>query len=135
MADDPVPSEHDDAGAAGSDRGRLIRWGIWLATVVGLALFAGFARVDTYLGVEAPRWDKRGEEYVWRVWWRASDDLISVSPSWLLDVALIGAAILFAALLALGLWLLLVSDREEAPPSQPVYGPRPETAGGEPLSA
>ena len=73
----------------------LVRRIVWAATVViAVAVFA-LVRVPTHLGVEAPINDKRGSEYLWRVWWRARDDMIDVSPSWLFGVVLMMALVVF----------------------------------------
>lgn len=88
--------------------GRLVCAVTALLTVAALALL----RVPTYLGVkveEANRQagvgqtvlDKRGDEYLWRVWWRARGDFVVVDPSWLLGAALLlGLAVFVVGIFA-----------------------------------
>ena len=79
---------------------------VWAGTVLAAAALVALIRVPTHLGVkvvEANRdseatltsSDFRGSDYLWRVWWRARDDMVDVSPSWLLGLALIGGLVVF----------------------------------------
>jgi hypothetical protein len=89
----------------------------WFAWAVGVAVFAAFvmlARVHTRLGVVAPPRDKNGREYVWRVWWRARDDVVNVGSDGTVAFVYVALAMAFVALGVLAFWLALVPD-ERAP--------------------
>lgn len=93
------------------------------------AIFAvaiAFVRVPTSLGVQAPEpasffveRDLSGREYIWRVWWRARDDLIDVNPQWVVTAGLVAMLALFAVGAILAIWLVTkpipISDDEAAP--------------------
>jgi len=79
---------------------------VWAATVLVTAALVVLTRVPTHLGVKVVEAnlnaeatlttsDFRGSDYLWRVWWRARDDMVDVSPSWLLGVALLGGLVVF----------------------------------------
>lgn len=91
--------------------GRVV-WGVTVLVAAGLI---ALVRVPTYLGVEAPTYDKRGNEYLWRVWWRARDDFVDVSPSWLLSLALLIALAVFVAAI-LAAYRIALSIPSSAPP-------------------
>lgn len=91
----------------------VVAWGAWaLATSLFIA-FALVWRVPTYLGVEAPAWDKSGTEYVWRVWWRARDSMVQVEPGWLFTLFYLGAATLVVVAGSFAMWLILVRGAAE----------------------
>ena len=85
---------------------------VWAATVAVAVAVVGLLRVPTHLGVKVveansaapfttPAMDFHGRDYLWRVWWRARDDMIDVSPSWLLVVALlVGLAVFVVGVFA-----------------------------------
>jgi len=73
---------------------------VWAATVLVAAALVALVRVPTHLGVKVVEAnpnseatltssDFRGSDYLWRVWWRARDDMVDMSPSWLLGLALL----------------------------------------------
>lgn len=80
------------------------------------ALFAAavtFIRVPTTLGVQVPRPetlftepDLSSSEYIWRVWWRARDDLVDVDPQWLVTAGLLAILAVFAAGMVTAIWLV-----------------------------
>jgi len=85
---------------------------VWVATLAVAVAVVGLLRVPTHLGVKVveansaapfttPAMDFHGRDYLWRVWWRARDDMIDVSPSWLLVVALlVGLAVFVVGVFA-----------------------------------
>lgn len=88
---------------------------VWATTVLVAAALIALVRVPTYLGVEAPIYDKRGNEYLWRVWWRARDDFVDVSPSWLLGAALLVGLVVFVVAI-LAAYRVALSIPSSAPP-------------------
>jgi hypothetical protein len=81
--------------------------------IVGLlfAVAVALIEVPTSLGVKVPRPDfgqpdLSGSERIWRVWWRARDDLIDVEPQWLVTGGLIALLVVFAAGMLLAIWLV-----------------------------
>ena len=79
---------------------------VWAVTVLVAAALVALVRVPTHLGVKVvevnpdseatlPSSDFRGSDYLWRVWWRARDDMVDVSPSWLLGLALLVGLVVF----------------------------------------
>ena len=85
-----------------------------VTTAVIGAIFAaivGLVKVSTSLGVMVPepvlgQPDLSGSEYIWRVWWRARDDLIDVSPQWLVTTGLIALLTIFVAGMLLAIWIV-----------------------------
>lgn len=90
------------------ERDRLLKNRVvWALTALIATGLVALLRVSTHLGVKVveaattrsgsipSNLDFRGSEYVWRVWWRARDDLIDVSPSWLLTVVLLAGLVVF----------------------------------------
>jgi uncharacterized membrane protein len=112
-------SDHD--GPTGRDVQRLV-FGVTL--LAALALLA-LTRVTTYLGVKVveargsnsyiPPAYFRGREYIWRVWWRARDDMVDISPSWLLGAALILMLVAFGAAVIAAFRLALAIPPDPAP--------------------
>jgi len=79
---------------------------VWAATGLVATALVALIRVPTHLGVKVVEAnpdseatltssDFRGSDYLWRVWWRARHDMVDVSPSWLLGLALLGALVVF----------------------------------------
>lgn len=79
---------------------------VWAVTVLVAAALVALVRVPTHLGVKVVEanpdseatltsLDFRGNDYLWRVWWRARDDMVDVSPSWLLGLALLVGLVVF----------------------------------------
>lgn len=108
-----------------------------LAIAAVFALAAVLLRIPTSLGVKVPRAstdttgnettttisstaesDLSGHEYIWRVWWRARDDLIDVEPQWLMTGGLIALLAIFAGGMLLAIWLVTkpLSDDDFALP-------------------
>jgi hypothetical protein len=107
----PTSIEEESPGTGG----RTYRWIVW---VVAIAMFVGYVvltQVHTRLGVEAPRWDKDGREYVWRSWWRARHEIVDFGPSGLIVFIYAGLAIAFVGLSALACWIALVAEEPPAP--------------------
>jgi hypothetical protein len=119
-----TPREAPDADASA----RRFRGFAWALGVIGFLAFVMLARINTYLGVQAVPWDKSGHEYVWRVWWRARNDIIQSGPGWVFLLAYVALALAFIGLSAVAFWIALVPDdrtvnmdRESAP--EPVAQP------------
>lgn len=92
---------------------RSLRWVVWGVSVAVFAAFSTLGRVHTHLGVKAVAWDKDGREYVWRVWWRARDDIIDLNPAWVFSGFYVVMIVAFLGLSALAFWLALVPiDRD-----------------------
>lgn len=102
--------------AVGEPGARTIRWIVWAGSLVVFAVFTGVSRVHTRLGVEAFPWDKNGREYVWRVWWRARDNMITVDPPWVFTAAFFALVGLFVVFSVLAFWIALVPDERSAMP-------------------
>ena len=97
----------------------LVRWLVW---AIAVAVFTGYVlvvRVHTRLGVEAPRLDKDGRDYVWRAWWRARYDIVDVGSDTAVVVAYVSIAVIFLALCALACWVALVPDEPAKPTTLP----------------
>ena len=105
-----------------SDRpwGRRIRITFWGLFVVIFAAYVALWRVHTYLGVKAVAWDKNGREYVWRVWWRARNDMIGSGPATPVVVVYFILIALFLILSIYALWLALVPDDHNEAVETPV---------------
>jgi hypothetical protein len=83
--------------------------------VISAALM--LVRVPTTLGVTVPETqifgfdpagaDPSSHEHIWRVWWRARDDFISVHPQWLLSAGLLALLALFVIGLLAAIWFAL----------------------------
>jgi hypothetical protein len=114
MADDldMQPEIEDDAPAR--DLHPLVRNLIWLALVVAFIAWTFLAKVHTHLGVKAVEWDKNGREHVWRVWWRARDDIIDSDSSACIGLYTI-LILAFIALSMLALGVALVADEPARP--------------------
>ena len=89
------------------------RLAVTVAIGVLLAVAVALVRVPTSLGVKVPEPatfatepDMTVREYIWRVWWRARDDLIDVDPQWLVTAGLIALLVVFAAGTLLAIWLV-----------------------------
>lgn len=101
---------------------------VWAATVVVAAALVAFVRVPTHLGVKVVEAnadsevvltasDFRGSDYLWRIWWRARDDMVDVSPTWLLGVALfVGLVVFLVGVLAA--YRLALSIPSSSPPRE-----------------
>ena len=81
--------------------------------VVGLlfVLAVTVIEVPTTLGVKVPQpvfgeQDLSGRERIWRVWWRARDDLIDAEPQWLVTAGLIALLAVFAVGTLFAIWLV-----------------------------
>ena len=81
--------------------------------LVGLmfALAIAVIEVPTSLGVKVPQpvfgeQDLSGRERIWRVWWRARDDLLDAEPQWMVTAALIVLLLVFAVGTLLAIWLV-----------------------------
>ena len=87
-----------------------------LASVAGIIL--ALIRVPTYLGVKVEgtvgiggiEFDKAGHERIWRVWWRARDDLFDVSPQWIFTSALIMLLVLFVTATLAAVWIAMSTN-------------------------
>ena len=98
-----------DASNENKDKS-LLRWLVW---AIAVAMFTGYVlvvRVHTRLGVEAPRLDKNGRDYVWRAWWRARHQIVAVGSDTAVVVVYISLSVIFLALCALACWIALVPD-------------------------
>jgi hypothetical protein len=93
--------------------GRSARAVVTLTIAAIFAAVIAFVRLPTSLGVKVPRPetiftepDLSGREYIWRVWWRARDDLIDAQPQWLVTGGLIALLAIFALGTLLAIWLV-----------------------------
>ena len=94
------------------------RVGFTLAVVLLFALATALIEVPTSLGVRVPRPaigqpDLSGSERIWRVWWRARDDLIDVSAQWLVTSGLLVLLAIFAVGMATAIWLVTGPQRDD----------------------
>ena len=79
---------------------------VWAVTVLVTVAAVALLRVPTHLGVKVEEangtsrfrstvLDKSGNEYLWRVWWRARGEFVDVNPSWMLGAALLAGLMVF----------------------------------------
>ena len=115
-----APEEaHDETIDTGN---KIARWIVWSGLIL---LFAGFVlllKVNTYLGVKvrptfvsiggivSEQYDKRGQDYVWNVWWRARNEMLSLGPSWGFTLLMLVLVALFVLGSALAIWIAMVPD-------------------------
>ncbi len=107
---DRVPAEQTlDVDDRPSDHqtGRTVRATVFAISVLTFAIWTVFGTVHTHLGVKAPEWDKDGREHIWRVWWRARDDMVSTDSSAFV-VLYIGLTLALVLLSAVALWIAVV---------------------------
>ena len=96
--------------------------GIVLVAIAGLIL--ALIRIPTSLGVRVEpttgiggfEYDKSGHERVWRVWWRARDDLFDLQTQWPLTAGLIVLFSIFVTGVLAAVWIALSPD-ESTPDS------------------
>ncbi len=111
----PLPAGSDDrdgdeAVVPPSGKKVRARFIIWTIAVTLFAAYFTLSRVNTRLGVEAVSWDKDGRDYVWRVWWRARNDIVDFGSDGLFVFVYVCLAMAFVALSVLAFWLSLVPD-------------------------
>lgn len=97
------------------------RW-IWCGVIALVALVAALIRVPTKLGVQVPETripgfdvssaDLSSHEHIWRVWWRARHDFISLHPQWLLTAGLAVLFVIFAVSVISLVWVALAPEPE-----------------------
>jgi hypothetical protein len=97
------------------------RW-IWCGVIALVALAVTLIRVPTKLGVQVPETRIPGfdltqanltsHEHVWRVWWRARDDFISIHPQGVVTVALAVMLVVFATCVICLVWFALAPGPE-----------------------
>lgn len=117
---DTLPAEPAHAGdtmAESERRHPLARVIVWVGISAAFVAFVALAKVSTHLGVEAVPWDKRGREYVWRVWWRSRHQIVGLGPSWGSALALGTLAVAFVLLGVAAVWVALCAD--ECPSKSP----------------
>ena len=79
---------------------------VWSVTLLLTVATFALLRVPTHLGVKVEEasstsrfrqmvLDKSGNEYLWRVWWRARGEFVDVGSSWLLGVVLLAGLAVF----------------------------------------
>jgi hypothetical protein len=113
---------------------------VWLVLSAAFALFIVVAKVHTYLGVkvkptitsiagfETSKMDMNGHEHVWRVWWRARHEMLSLGPNWGFTALLTLLGLLFVGLCVLAIWVALVPNETPARdrlPAAPDVAPSP----------
>ena len=103
---------------------RLDRRWLWCGVIALVALVAALIRVPTKLGVQVPETripgfdvssaDLSSHEQIWRVWWRARHDFISLHPQWVLTALLAVLLVIFAAGVICLVWFALAPEPESA---------------------
>ena len=89
-----------------------------LATLVVAVAGAGFAlvRIPTTLGVKVPgmvdlygitSYDKSGKDAIWRVWWRARDQIFHTHRQWAISAILASLLVIFVASALACVWFAL----------------------------
>jgi hypothetical protein len=99
------------------------RW-IWCGLIALVGLVAALVRVPTRLGVQVPETrlpgfspslvDLSSNEHIWRVWWRARHEFISLHPPWLLTTGLALLLVIFVAGVLCLVWFALAPGPEPA---------------------
>ena len=87
--------------------------------IAGLIL--SWIRIPTSLGVKVVataglggiEYDKTGHERIWRVWWRARDDIFEVHAQWLLTAAFIAMLAVFLMCTLAAVWIALSPEESE----------------------
>ena len=89
-----------------------------VALVVIAGVVLAMIRVKTSLGVKVrptytvagDYYDKTGREYIWRIWWRARDELFDVHEQWVVTIGLLTLCAVFAAALLGAIWIAMSPD-------------------------
>jgi hypothetical protein len=100
---------------------RDLRW-LWCALVLVIGAAVMLLRVPTTLGVQVPETripgldpsliDTSSNEHIWRVWWRARHDYLTVHPQWLVSAGLLILLALFVIALLAAIWFALSPGTE-----------------------
>ena len=100
---------------------RDLRW-LWCVLVLVIGAAGMLLRVPTTLGVKVPETripgldpsliDTSSNEHIWRVWWRARDDYLTVHPQWLMSAGLLVLLALFVIALLAAIWFALSPGTE-----------------------
>ena len=108
---------------SGVDRRRL-----WCALVAVAGYGVAMIPVPTTLGVKVPETaipgidpslvDTSGNDQIWRVWWRARDDMIEAGPQWMLTAALTLLLVTFVVALLAAVWFALAPDHGQPDSSE-----------------
>src|SRR6478672_84657 len=108
------PSVAAEHAASRVSRADLILW-ISVSLISSIAISA--VRWPTFLGINALPWLHQGNDYPWRVWWRARTQYVNTSHHLPLYVVMGGALAIIFLGTAVICWLLLThsSDDSSAP--------------------
>ncbi|HET7054986.1 MAG TPA: hypothetical protein VFI12_00920 [Thermomicrobiales bacterium] len=99
---------------------------LWCALVVMIGAALMLLSVPTTLGVKVPETripgldpsliDTSSHEHVWRVWWRARDDYLTVHPQWILSAGLLVLLVVFVIGVLAAIWFALspVAEADDA---------------------
>ncbi len=115
-----VPAEGVSAEAAAETRANRVSrldLGIWLAMSTIVSLSISVVRWPTFLGINALPWLHQGNDYPWRVWWRARTQYVNASHHLPLYIVMGSALAIIFTGTAMICWLLLThsSDDPESP--------------------
>ena len=107
----PIAAEQVAARASRAD---LILW-VAVSLIGSIAISA--VRWPTFLGINALPWLHQGNDYPWRVWWKARTQYVNTSHHFPLYVVMGGAMAIVFLGTAVICWLLLThtSDDPSAP--------------------
>jgi hypothetical protein len=86
----------------------LVALGLFIAAMIPVPTTLGVKVPETSMpGIDPSQVDTSGNDQIWRVWWRARDDMIDASPQWMLTVVLTLLLALFVIALLAAVWFAL----------------------------
>jgi hypothetical protein len=91
---------------------------LWLAVCLLSSVAISAVRWPTFLGINALPWLHQGNDYPWRVWWRARTQYVNTSHHLTLYIVMGGALAIIFAGTAVICWLLLTHSSDD--PSDPI---------------
>ena len=121
MQETAVPTETENPPVVDAKVGRRTSradLALWFVVCMFSSLAISAVRWPTFLGINALPWLHQGNDYPWRVWWRARTQYVNASHHLPLYIVLGGAlAIVFFGTACI-CWLLLTHSSDD--PSAPI---------------
>jgi len=101
-------------------RGSRVDLIIWIVASLIVSLSISVVRWPTFLGINALPWLHKGNDYPWRVWWRARTQYVNSSrhlPLYLVMGSALAIVFIGTAMIC---WLLLTHSSDD--PAVPIEG-------------